>query len=121
MLSVPLTLTHSFEDFSENIEQIRFGLALHPAAVLLSLTYAAQIGAAALTARRQTSGYWLNLLLALGWLIAAAADHLGEVLFVPTDAYRAGVLSKGLEVGIMLVALAWAVASVMSIRRARRA
>ena len=121
MLSVPLTLTHSFEDFSENIEQIRFGLALHPAAILLSLTYAAQIGAAALAARRQTSGYWLNLLLALGWLIAAAADHLGEVLFVPTDAYRAGLLSKGLEVGIMLVALAWAVASVMSIRRARRA
>jgi hypothetical protein len=47
VLSVPFTLTHSFEDFSENIEQIRFGLALHPAAFLLSLTYAAQIGAAA--------------------------------------------------------------------------
>ncbi len=117
MLSVPFTLTHSFEDFSEGIEQTRFGLALHPAAFLLSLTYVAQIGAAALTARWHKGGYWLNLLLALGWLIAAGADHLGEVLFVPTQDSRAGLLSKGLELGIMVVALAWAVASARCIRR----
>src|SRR5579864_183924 len=118
-LSVPFTLTHSFEDFSEGIERTRFGLELLPAAFLLSLIYAAQIAAAALAARRQTSGYWLNLLLALGWLIAAAADHLTEVLFIPTEIYRAGVISKSLEVGIMVVALAWAVASARCIRAHR--
>ncbi len=48
--------------------------------------------------------------------MAAGADHLGEVLFVPTDAYRAGVISKALEIGIMLTPAAWAVASLTAIR-----
>jgi hypothetical protein len=32
ILSMPFTLTHSFEDFSVGIEQSRFGLPLLPAA-----------------------------------------------------------------------------------------
>jgi hypothetical protein len=48
--------------------------------------------------------------------MAAGADHLGEVLFIATDAYRAGVISKALEIGIMLTAAAWAVASLTAIR-----
>jgi hypothetical protein len=116
ILSMPFTLTHSFEDFSVGIEQSRFGLPLLPAAFLLSVGYAAQLAAAALSARNEPIGHWLNLVLALVWLMAAGADHLGEVLFIATDAYRAGVISKALEIGIMLTAAAWAVASLTAIR-----
>jgi hypothetical protein len=116
VLSVPFTLTHAVEDFSEGIPAARFGLAVLPAAFLLSLGYMAQVAAAALSARGDVRGDALNLLLALGWLVAAAADHLGEILFVPTGAYRAGLVSKALEVGIMLTAALWAFASVHVLR-----
>ena len=105
--SVPMTLTHAFEDFAHGIPA-RFGLALLPAAFLLSLGYAAQVGAAALSARRDARGHALNLLIALVWLVAAAADHLGDVLLVPTAEYRSGMVSKALEVGIVLIAATFA-------------
>lgn len=115
-LSVPFTLTHAIEDFSEGIPAARFGLALLPAAFLLSLSYTGQIAAAALSARGNALGDALNLLLGFVWLVAATADHLGEVLFVPTGAYRAGLVSKGLEVGIMLVAAGWTLTSFSVLR-----
>jgi hypothetical protein len=111
VLSVPFTLTHAVEDFSEGIPAARFGLALLPAAFLLSMGYTAQVAAAALSAHGDVRGDWLNLLLALVWLVAAAADHLGEILFVPTGAYRAGLVSKALEAGIIVIAAGWTLAS----------
>jgi hypothetical protein len=119
-LSVPFTLTHAIEDFSEGIPAARFGLPLLPAAFLLSLGYTGQIAAAALSARGDAHGDWLNLLLGFVWLVAATTDHLGEVLFVPTGAYRAGLVSKGLEVGIKLVAAGWTLTSFSVLRAGRR-
>jgi hypothetical protein len=119
-LSVPFTLTHAIEDFAEGIPAARFGLPLLPAAFLLSLGYTGQVAAAALSARGDARGDALNLLLGLVWLVAASADHLGEVLFVPTGAYRAGLVSKGLEVGIMLVAAGWTFTSFSVLRTGRR-
>ena len=43
-------------------------------------------------------------------------DHLGEVIGTPTGAYRAGLVSKLLEVGMMLVAAAWAGAAILALR-----
>ena len=119
-LSVPFTLTHAVEDFSAGIPAARFGLALLPAAFVLSLGYTAQVAAAALSARGDVRGDALNLLLALVWLVAAAADHLGEILFVPTGAYRAGLLSKGFEVGIIVIAAGWALAAFSVLRTQQR-
>ncbi len=119
VLSVPFTLTHVVEDFSEGIPAARFGLALLPAAFVLSLGYTAQLAAAALSAHGDVRGDALNLLLALVWLVAAAADHLGEILFVPTGAYRAGLVSKVLEVGIIVISAAWTFAS-FSVLRAQK-
>jgi hypothetical protein len=115
-LSVPFTLTHAVEDFSEGVPVVRFGLALLPAAFLLSLGYTAQVAAATLSARGDVRGDALNLLLALVWQVAAAADHLGEILFVPTGDYRAGLVSKALEVGIRLTAALWVLASLRVLR-----
>jgi hypothetical protein len=114
--SVPFTLTHAVEDFSVGIHQ-RFGLSLLLAAFLLSLGYAAQVAGAALSARGERRGHILNLGVALVWLLGAVFDHLGEVVAVPTDAYRSGLLSKALEVGIMLVAAAWAGLAFAALRR----
>jgi hypothetical protein len=118
-LSVPLTLTHAVEDFAAGVPA-RFGLQLLPAAFVLSLGYTGQVAAAALTARGDARGDALNLLLGLVWLVAAAADHLPEVILVPTDAYRAGLVSKALEIGIMLVAAAWTFAAFNLLRADRR-
>jgi hypothetical protein len=119
-LSVLFTLTHAIEDFSESIPAARFGLPLLPAAFLLSLGYTGQIAPAALSARGDARGDALNLLLGFVWLVAATADHLGDVLFFPTGAYRAGLVSKGLEVGITLVAAGWTFASFSVLRAGRR-
>lgn len=116
LLSVPVTFTHSVEDFAVGIHQ-RFGLPLLLAAFLLSLGYVAQFVAGLASAREQRWGYGLNLLLALVWFFGAVADHLGEVLTTPTGQYRAGAISKALAVGIMLVALAWAGLAARALRQ----
>ena len=120
VLSVPFTLTHAVEDFSAGIPVARFGLALLPAAFVLSLSYTAQVAAAALSARGDVRGDALNLLLALVWLVGAVADHLGEIVFVPTSAYRAGLVSKALEVGIIVIAAGWTLASFSVLRTQQR-
>ena len=115
VLSVPFTLTHSIEDFSVGIHQ-RFGLALLPAAFLLSSVYAAQVAAAALSARDQPWGHGLNFAVALVWLFGSVLDHLGEVLFEPNATYRAGFVSKLLEVGVMTSSAIWGTLALRTLR-----
>lgn len=106
VLSVPFTLTHSIEDFSYRIYE-RFGLGMLPGAFLLSLVYAAQLAAGMLSARDLRIGHLMNAAMAVLWLAASVLDHLGEVLILPNVAYRAGLVSKLLEVGIMVTAAVW--------------
>lgn len=119
-LSVPFTLTHVIEDFSVGIHQ-RFGLPLLTAASLVSLGYAAQVAGAALSARDDRRGHLLNLAVALAWFFGAVLDHLGEVLFVPIGQYRAGTVSKALEVGIILISVGWAALAFDALRGSSRA
>jgi len=116
VLRVPFTLTHSIEDFSVGIHQ-RFGLPLLLGAFLLSLGYAAQLAGGMLSARGARWGHVLNLAVALVWLAGAMLDHLDEVIGTPTGAYRAGLVSKLLEVGIMLVSAAWVGLALVALRR----
>lgn len=117
-VSVPFTLTHVFEDFAYNIHIDRFGVPLLPAAFAVSLAYSFQIVAAVLTARDDRRGHALNAFYGGGWLLAAALDHLGEVLFV--SPYRAGLVSKALEVGIMLAGAVWCGLAVAAFRSSLR-
>ena len=116
LASVPVTLTHSIEDVEAGVHQA-FGLSLLVAAFLLSLAYALQVAAAVLLARTHRLGYLLNLALALVWLVGAAADHLDDVLFA--EVYRRGLVSKALEVAIMVITLLWAILSLNALRRQR--
>jgi hypothetical protein len=54
----------------------------------------------------------------LGWSAAATLDHGRDILFA--DPYRAGLVSKALEVGIIVVGAGWGIASVLAFRKAAR-
>jgi hypothetical protein len=114
-VSVPFTFTHAVEDFSVDIHE-RFGLALLPAVLLLSLVYATQVAAAALSAHDRPLGHGLNFGVALVWLFGSVLDHLGEVLFEPNALYRAGFVSKLLEIGIMLSSAIWGTLALRALR-----
>ena len=118
VVSVGFTLTHAIEDFAYNVPQERFGLPLLPAALLVAVAYAVQVLAAALSARDDRRGHFLNAALGFAWLLAAALDHLGEVLFAWP--YREGIISKALEVGIMLSAAVWSALSLRAALASRR-
>lgn len=113
VLSVPVTLTHALEDFAYGIHA-RFGLPLLPAASVVALVYTVQSVATVRAVLGSRTALAVNAALALGWLVAAAVDHLPEILFV--EPYRAGFASKALEVGVMGVAVAWLAASLLALR-----
>lgn len=114
-LLVGVSIAHSLEDFVYGVPA-RFGLSVELAAVLLGLYYVGQTLLIALAARGNPFGYLGNGVAGIVWLVAAALDHLGEVLF--DWPYRAGLSSKAFEVALMLVAIALAVVSFAAWREA---
>ena len=110
---VGVSVAHVCEDFVYGVPE-RFGFAVAPAAVLVGLAYAVHVVLIARAARGEAWGYLGNLVAGVGWFLAAALDHLGEVLF--DTPYRAGFVSKALEVGIMLAGLALATVSLLAWR-----
>jgi len=108
MASVLVTLPHSIEDFHYGIAA-RFHLGLLPAAFVLAIGYAAQMVGLALASHRRRSGYLISLVVGLIWFLGAVGDHLRDVL--TTWPYRAGLISKTLEVLIMLLAAALVIAA----------
>ena len=118
VVSVGFTLTHAIEDFAYNVHEERFGVPLLPAALSVAAVYGVQVLAAALSARDDRRGHWMNAALGFGWVLAAALDHLGEVLFAWP--YRQGLVSKALEVGIMVSGAVWGWLGVMAARQGAR-
>ena len=106
--SVLVTLPHSIEDFHYGIAA-RFHLGLLPAAFGLALGYAAQMVGLALASHRRRLGYLISLVVGVIWFLGAVGDHLRDVLM--TWPYRAGLISKTLEVLIMLLAAALVIAA----------
>ena len=107
-VTVGVTIAHVLEDFVYGVPG-DFGVEVAPAAALLGVAYALHILLIALAARNHPLGYLGNLVYGVGWVLAAGLDHLDDVLF--ESHYRAGLISKAFEVGIMVSALALAVVS----------
>jgi hypothetical protein len=103
-----VSLAHSLEDFVYGIPA-RFGLSVASAAIILGAGYVIQVIGIVLASKATRSGYLLTFATGAVWAIAAAVDHLGEVLTVWP--YREGIISKALEVGIMLIGITLALAS----------
>lgn len=112
-----LALGHSFEDFGYGIPEQRFGIETTPAAILLAVAFTVQV--VALAARPTLVTYVANSVAGAVWFLAAAIDHLGEVL--TASPYRAGFVSKALEVGVMAAGLVLALAALSAIAVHRRA
>ena len=114
-----VAVAHSLEDFAYGVPEERLGIDTGPAAVLAAMAFTAQIAVLAYASRRERWAYLANIAIGLVWLLAAALDHLGEVL--TAEDYRAGLLSKGLEVVVMAFGLALALTSWLAVRtRAER-
>jgi hypothetical protein len=116
-LLIGVSIAHVLEDFVYGIPA-RFGFEVAPAAALVGLAYAGHVVLVVLAARDHVLGYLGNLGAGVIWLVAAGVDHLGEVLFATN--YRAGLISKGFEVGLMLSAIGLVASSFASWRSRRR-
>jgi hypothetical protein len=114
---IGVSVAHVLEDFVYGIPA-RFGFQVAPAAALVGLAYAGHVILVALAAQDRIVGYLGNLVAGVFWFAAAAYDHLGEVLFAAS--YRAGLISKGFEVALMLSAIALAVVSFVAWRSSRQ-
>ncbi|HEX6302641.1 MAG TPA: hypothetical protein VFZ76_00515 [Anaerolineales bacterium] len=110
---VGFSIAHVLEDFVYGIPA-QFGFETAPAAALLGIAYAMHVVLIVLAARGSKLGVLGNLAAGIAWVLAAAIDHLDEILFV--QPYRAGWLSKGFEIGLMLSALALAITSFLAWR-----
>jgi hypothetical protein len=97
-------LAHAFEDFAYGVPHERFGVDTSPGAALLAVAFVVQMLILYAGWRGTAVAYLANAGVGVAWLLAAALDHLGEVL--THDPYRAGVFSKLLEVGIMISGVA---------------
>lgn len=100
LLLLWVSIAHSLEDFVYGIPA-RFGLSVAIAALFLGAGYVVQVIGILLAAKEQRLGYALTFVTGATWAIAAALDHLSEVLTIWP--YREGFISKTLEVGIMVV------------------
>lgn len=108
LLLLWVSIAHSLEDFVYGIPA-RFGLSVAAAALLLGAGYVVQMTGILLAMRGHRAGYALTLATGAVWALAAAFDHLGEIL--TAWPYREGAISKALEVGIMLAGGALALVS----------
>jgi len=114
--SLFVTLPHSFEDFVAGVPA-DFGFTVLTAGVLLAAAYVVQVVGILLASRGLRLGYWLHLLIGLGWFLGSVLDHLDDVLLA--DPYRGGLLSKALAVGIMVASAAIVALSVLALRGGR--
>ncbi len=112
-----LSIAHLLEDFAYGIPA-RFGLSIATAALLVGAAYAVQMLGLLLAMRLRRAGFILTLLTGLGWALAIALDHGGEIL--SSNPYRAGLVSKGIEVAVLAAGLALAGASLWALPVAPR-
>lgn len=107
---------HLLEDFAFDVPE-RFGLEDNTLGALpVAVLTAVEILVIAWTARGEKRGYLGSAIFGVLWVLAAAFDHWGEVLF--EWPYRGGVISKALVVAITLGGLALAGAGFLAWREA---
>ena len=86
--------------------------------MLAGLVYCVHTLLIAVAARDHVLGYLGNLVSGIVWLLAAADDHLSEMLFAM--GYRAGLISKAFDVRLMLNTVALAMVSSVAWRSRHR-
>jgi len=114
---VAICAPHAAEDFQFG-EFARRGIGLAIPAAALGAIFAAQVAGAYLAARGSTTGYVLFIVAGAVWCGGAVAFHGSEIL--AAGPYRYGVTSTSMEVGIILIGAATAIAGALELRNRNR-
>ena len=99
VLSFMVTVPHVIEDFHYGVPE-SFGVNPSIAGLLVGLGFAVQVAGIIGITRRAKWGLIITLLVAAVWVLGAILDHLPDI--VSSSPYREGVLSRTLEVFIIL-------------------
>ena len=114
---VAICAPHAAEDFQFG-EFARRGITPAIPAIALGLIFAMQVAGAYLTARGSAAGYALLVAAGTVWCVGALVLHGPEIL--ASGPYRNGVTSKALEVGIIVVGAATAIAGTIEWGKSNR-
>jgi hypothetical protein len=116
VILIALCAPHAAEDFQFGAFA-RLGVTPALPAVALGVMFAAQVAGAYLVGCRSRVGFALLIAVGAIWSVGAAIVHGPEI--VASGDYRNGVISKALEVGIMLVGAAMVVVGSIEWRQHR--
>lgn len=116
-LLVAATIPHAREDFRFG-EFGHHGILQGLAFAALLVVYALQAGGVVLAFRGSAVGLRLLAVTGIIWCAGALAIHGGEI--VASGPYRDGLVSKGLEVAIIVLGAAVAAAATAALGRSRR-
>jgi hypothetical protein len=107
-------LPHALEDFHYG-DLLRLGISLPVGIAIFVGAYALEITGIALTARGYRGGSELLGVMGAVWCIGAIAIHGHDLIFAGAE-YRHGLISKLLEVAVIVLGAACAVLAVLSLR-----
>ena len=116
-IMVGFAVAHLIDDFLYGVPG-DFGLTDPPVQALAGVLFAILAVLIALAARGRAAGFLGTACFGAFLFAADTAKHVDEVLF--DHPYRAGLISKAFEVGLMLSGLALAVVSYAAWRSTRR-
>ena len=110
MLLVAVSVPHVTEDF-------QYGQFSRPAIAetALAMVYLSQLGGVTMVIRSLPAGLTVLGLAALVWFVGAAAIHGPQI--TAAGPYRHGLISKGLEIVLMLTSAATAVVGLWQKKR----
>ncbi|MBV8081474.1 MAG: hypothetical protein JOY86_00660 [Candidatus Eremiobacteraeota bacterium] len=112
-----VSFPHALEDFHYG-DLARLGIALPFAIALLIVAYAMQLLGIALTARNTRAAPLLLGSMGAIWCVGAVLVHGHDVLFAGAD-YRHGLISKLMEVLIIVLGAAIAIVALGFVRAPR--
>ncbi len=106
-LLIVVSFPHALEDFHYG-EFTRLGVPQAYGVLALAIAYAAQVAGVTLLVKGRQAGAWLLALTGAVWAIGATVVHGHDLLFAGPG-YRHGLVSRALEVGIILTGTATAI------------
>ena len=116
VILVAICAPHAAEDFQFGAFA-RLGISPSLPAAALGVMFATQLAGAYLVGRRSPVGFALLIAVGAIWSVGALILHGPEI--IASGAYRNGVISKALEVGIILVGAAMVIAGSIEWRKYR--
>ena len=114
ILSFCITIPHVIEDFRYGVPE-SFGVDPSIAGLLVGMGLAIQVAGIIGVIQGTRWGFVMTLFVAAGWVLGAVFDHLPDIL--SREPYRQGLLSRSLEMLIILDFAAILVLSTLGLKK----